>query len=144
MRPIFFDQKIARSLCQNDCEKEDVPFNLVRMYCSIAHQIFKDGGHGAKSAPLPTLRIRVTFLRVASFPDLPTFRELGYEDVEFYLDAPEFAEFVAEDSARLIAAVKKIRKVQQVERRFLLLLSPREAVERGERLHRAIGSRAGA
>jgi tripartite-type tricarboxylate transporter receptor subunit TctC len=29
-----------------------------------------------------------------------------------YLDAPEFAKFVAEDSARLIAAVKKIGKVE--------------------------------
>jgi len=95
--------------------------------------------------------------RVASFPDLPTFRELGYKDVEFYiwaglfaqsalpapittrlreamaqavkapeviktfetagspvayLDAPEFSKFVAEDSARLVAAVKKIGKVE--------------------------------
>ena len=29
-----------------------------------------------------------------------------------YLDAPEFAKFVADDSARLIAAVKKIGKVE--------------------------------
>ena len=29
-----------------------------------------------------------------------------------WLDAPEFAKFVAEDSARLIAAVKKIGKVE--------------------------------
>jgi tripartite-type tricarboxylate transporter receptor subunit TctC len=95
--------------------------------------------------------------RVASFPDLPTFKELGYKDVEFYiwaglfaqrglpepimtrlreamgqavktpevrktfdtagspvayLDAPQFAEFVAADSTRLIAAVKKIGKVE--------------------------------
>ena len=95
--------------------------------------------------------------RIASFPDLPTFKELGYKDVEFYiwaglfaqsalpapimtrlreamaqavkspevtktfetagspvayLDAPEFSKFVAEDSARLIAAVKKIGKVE--------------------------------
>lgn len=95
--------------------------------------------------------------RVASFPDLPTFKELGYKDVEFYiwaglfaqsnlpapimmrlreamaqavkspevtrtfeaagspvayLDAPEFTKFVAEDSARLISAVKKIGKVE--------------------------------
>jgi tripartite-type tricarboxylate transporter receptor subunit TctC len=95
--------------------------------------------------------------RVASFPDLPTFKELGYSDVEFYiwaglftpqgvpdplmtrlrdamrqamqdptvtkifetagsppayLDAPEFARFVEADSARLIAAVKKIGKVE--------------------------------
>ena len=95
--------------------------------------------------------------RIASFPNLPTFRELGYKDVEFYiwaglfaqsalpapimaqlrkamadavkapevvktfetagspvayLDAPEFAKFIAGDSARLIAAVKKIGKVE--------------------------------
>jgi tripartite-type tricarboxylate transporter receptor subunit TctC len=95
--------------------------------------------------------------RVPSFPNLPTFKELGYKDVEFYiwaglfaqsalpasimaqlrkavaeavktpevvktfeaagspvayLDAPEFSKFVAEDSARLIAAVKKIGKVE--------------------------------
>jgi tripartite-type tricarboxylate transporter receptor subunit TctC len=95
--------------------------------------------------------------RVQSFPDLPTFQELGYKDVEFYiwaglfaqralpepimtklraamgeavkspevvrtftaagspvayLDAPEFAKFVEADSARLIAAVKKIGKVE--------------------------------
>ena len=93
----------------------------------------------------------------ASFPNLPTFKELGYKDVEFYiwaglfaqsalpapimtqlrkavaeavktpevvkmfenagspvayLDAPEFSKFVTEDSARLIAAVKKIGKVE--------------------------------
>jgi tripartite-type tricarboxylate transporter receptor subunit TctC len=95
--------------------------------------------------------------RIASFPDLPTFKELGYKDVEFYIwaglfaqealpvpimkrlrgamaqavkspevirpfetagspvaymDAPEFSKFIAEDSARLIAAVKKIGKVE--------------------------------
>jgi tripartite-type tricarboxylate transporter receptor subunit TctC len=95
--------------------------------------------------------------RIPSFPNLPTFKELGYKDVEFYiwaglfaqtalpapimaqlrkavaeavktpevvktfenagspvayLDAPEFSKFVAEDSARLIAAVKKIGKVE--------------------------------
>ena len=95
--------------------------------------------------------------RIASFPDLPTFKELGYRDVEFYIwaglfaqsalpapvmtrlreamaqavkapeviktfeaagspvaymDAPEFAKFMADDSARLIAAVKKIGKVE--------------------------------
>jgi tripartite-type tricarboxylate transporter receptor subunit TctC len=94
--------------------------------------------------------------RVKSFPNVPTFRELGYKDVEFYiwaglfapaktpesivkqlreamrktmsdpqttktfesagsppayLDAPEFAKFVATDSTRLINAVKKIGKV---------------------------------
>lgn len=95
--------------------------------------------------------------RTAGFPDLPTFIELGYKDVEFYIwaglfvpagtpasietrlrevmrtatadpavvkifqaagsppayqDAPEFAKFVAADSARLIAAVQKIGKVE--------------------------------
>ncbi|MGY3033304.1 tripartite-type tricarboxylate transporter receptor subunit TctC [Bradyrhizobium sp. USDA 4354] len=95
--------------------------------------------------------------RIASFPDLPTFQELGYKDVEFYIwaglfaqralpapiasrlreamaqvmrspdvlkafetsgslvayqDAPAFAQFIAADSARLIAAVKKIGKVE--------------------------------
>ena len=29
-----------------------------------------------------------------------------------YMDAPEFSKFVADDSARLIAAVKKIGKVE--------------------------------
>jgi tripartite-type tricarboxylate transporter receptor subunit TctC len=95
--------------------------------------------------------------RVQSFPDLPTFKELGYKDVEFYIwaglftprgvpepviaklrdamkkamadpavtkvfetagsppayqDAPDFSKFVDNDSARLIAAVKKIGKVE--------------------------------
>ena len=95
--------------------------------------------------------------RLPSMPELPTFKELGYKDVEFYiwaglfgqsnlpapimtrlreamaqavkapevtrtfetagspvayLDAPEFSKFVADDSARLIAAVKKIGKVE--------------------------------
>ncbi|MCP3472972.1 tripartite tricarboxylate transporter substrate binding protein [Bradyrhizobium sp. CCGUVB1N3] len=95
--------------------------------------------------------------RIASFPDIPTLRELGYEDVEMYIwaglfgqsalpapivgrlreamgqvmkspdvlktfeasgslvayqDAPEFSQFVAADSARLIAAVKKIGRVE--------------------------------
>jgi tripartite-type tricarboxylate transporter receptor subunit TctC len=95
--------------------------------------------------------------RIPSFPDLPTFRELGYKDVEFYIwaglfaqsslpvpimtklreamaqavnspdvirpletagspvaymDAPEFSKFVADDSQRLIAAVKKIGRVE--------------------------------
>src|ERR1700726_841763 len=95
--------------------------------------------------------------RIASYPDLPTFKELGYKDVEFYIwaglfaqralpapimtrlreamaqavispegiktfetagspvvymDAPEVSKFVEVDSARLIAAVKKIGKVE--------------------------------
>jgi tripartite-type tricarboxylate transporter receptor subunit TctC len=94
--------------------------------------------------------------RIASFPDTPTFRELGHPSVEFYiwaglfvpagvpapimerlraalraacedpevvrvfanagspvayLDAPEFARFVEQDSARLIAAVRAIGRV---------------------------------
>jgi tripartite-type tricarboxylate transporter receptor subunit TctC len=95
--------------------------------------------------------------RVTAFPNLPTFKELGYADVEFYiwaglfapagipepvmntlrramreamvnpdvvktfetagsppayLDSADFARFVEADSARLIAAVKKIGKVE--------------------------------
>jgi tripartite-type tricarboxylate transporter receptor subunit TctC len=95
--------------------------------------------------------------RIASFPDLPTFRERGYKDVEFYIwaglfaqqalpdpimtklreamaqavkspeviktfetagspvaymDAPEFSKFVETDSARLVAAVKRIGRVE--------------------------------
>jgi tripartite-type tricarboxylate transporter receptor subunit TctC len=95
--------------------------------------------------------------RIASFPDLPTFKELGYKDVEFYIwaglfaqaalpgpimtrlreamaqavespeviktfetagspvaymDAPEFSKFIDADSARLVAAVKRIGRVE--------------------------------
>jgi tripartite-type tricarboxylate transporter receptor subunit TctC len=95
--------------------------------------------------------------RIASFPDTPTFKELGFPVVEFYIwaglfaqsavpepiliklrdamreavqspevkkmfetggspvaymDAPEFQKFVEVDSARLIAAVKTIGKVE--------------------------------
>jgi tripartite-type tricarboxylate transporter receptor subunit TctC len=95
--------------------------------------------------------------RVPSFPELPTFKELGYPNVEFYIwaglfapkglpdpvmtrlreamrqamrepevtrtfenagsppayqDTADFARFVETDSARLIAAVKKIGKVE--------------------------------
>lgn len=94
--------------------------------------------------------------RLPMMPDLPTFKELGYGDVEFYiwsgvfapaatpapviaklrtavraavndpqfrgamekvstpisyLDAPEFAQFLAKDAARLKVAVEKIGKV---------------------------------
>ena len=95
--------------------------------------------------------------RIDIFPKVPTFKELGYADVEFYIwagiftpkgvpepvtarlreavreaikspdvvsvfdaagspaayqDAPEFADFVKVDSARLIAAVKKMGKLE--------------------------------
>lgn len=95
--------------------------------------------------------------RIDSFTEVPTFKELGYADVEFYIwaglftpqgvpdgviarlrrtireavasedvvrtfktagslpayqDAPEFAKFVDSDSARLVAAVKRIGKVE--------------------------------
>ncbi|HEX2134856.1 MAG TPA: tripartite tricarboxylate transporter substrate binding protein [Microvirga sp.] len=95
--------------------------------------------------------------RIQSFPDVPTFKEAGYPEVEFYIwaglfapkglpdpimtklrgamrqamadpevvrvfegagsppayqDAPEFSRFVEADSARLIAAVQKIGKVE--------------------------------
>jgi hypothetical protein len=41
---------------------------------------------------------------------LKTFEASG--SLVAYQDAPEFAAFIAEDSARLIAAVKKIGKVE--------------------------------
>ncbi|WP_431281506.1 Bug family tripartite tricarboxylate transporter substrate binding protein [Humitalea sp. 24SJ18S-53] len=95
--------------------------------------------------------------RAPAFPEVPTFIESGYPDVEFYIwagmfapvatpapvmqrlrdavraamadpdlvrafnaagapprymDAPEFARFFAEDSARLVAAVQRIGKVE--------------------------------
>lgn len=95
--------------------------------------------------------------RIPSFPDVPTFKELGYPDVVYYnwaglfvpkgvpepimtrlrdgmrqamkdpdvirifeaggsaaayQDAPDFAKFVDDDSARLIAVTKKIGKVE--------------------------------
>jgi tripartite-type tricarboxylate transporter receptor subunit TctC len=103
------------------------------------------------------LRVLATFgaERHAAFPDAPTFRELGYNDVVFYawvglfvpkavpqaimtrlrddmrqamtdpdviaiytnagsppayLDAPEFAAYIAEDSARLMKTVQAIGK----------------------------------
>lgn len=101
------------------------------------------GGWGAERAP--------------AFPDVPTFRELGFAEVEFYiwaglmapaatpapilarlregfgaamrdaealrafeaagsppkyLDAPDFARFLAEDSARLVRAVRRIGRVE--------------------------------
>ena len=105
-----------------------------------------------------TLRVLANFggERLAAFPSLPTFKELGYPDVEFYIwaglftqkalpapimtrlreamaqavtspevaktfeaagnmpayqDADAFAQFVAKDSARLVAVAKKIGKV---------------------------------
>ena len=103
--------------------------------------------------------------RISSFPNLPTFRELGYKDVEFYiwaglfaqaalpaptmtqlrkavaeavkapevvktfetagspvayLDAPEFAKFVADDSARLIAAVTSMPRWEEPPRDWRL------------------------
>lgn len=105
-----------------------------------------------------TLRVLANFggERLAAFPNLPTFKELGYPDVEFYIwaglfvpkglpqpvvtklretmkqamsdpevtktfeaagnmpayqDADAFAQFVAKDSARLVAVAKKIGKV---------------------------------
>jgi tripartite-type tricarboxylate transporter receptor subunit TctC len=96
-------------------------------------------------------------VRVPAFPDVPTFKELGFQDVEFYIwaglftpkglpepvrsrleeafaramrdpdvvrtfenagsppayqSAAEFSRFVEQDSARLIAATRKIGKVE--------------------------------
>src|SRR4029078_5873766 len=39
--------------------------------------------------------------RIASFPDLPTFRELGYKDVEFYIWAGLFAQMALPAPVRM-------------------------------------------
>ena len=53
--------------------------------------------------------------RIGSFPDLPTFRELGYKDVEFYIWAGVFAPagLPADVRERITAAVRA--SVQDLE-----------------------------
>ena len=64
----------------------------------------------ALPAPIMT-RLREAMAEAVKAPEvIKTFETAGSPVA--YQDAPEFAKFVAEDSARLVAAVKKIGKVE--------------------------------
>ena len=64
----------------------------------------------ALPAPIMT-RLREAMAQAVKAPEvIKTFETAGSPVA--YLDAPEFSKFVAEDSARLVAAVKKIGKVE--------------------------------
>jgi tripartite-type tricarboxylate transporter receptor subunit TctC len=64
----------------------------------------------ALPAPIMT-RLREAMAQAVKAPEVTKTFEIAGSPVA-YLDAPEFSKFVAEDSARLIAAVKKIGKVE--------------------------------
>jgi tripartite-type tricarboxylate transporter receptor subunit TctC len=67
-------------------------------------------GQSALPAPIVS-RLREAMAQVMKSSDvIRTFEATG--SLVAYQDAPEFSQFVAEDSARLIAAVKKIGRVQ--------------------------------
>jgi tripartite-type tricarboxylate transporter receptor subunit TctC len=56
-------------------------------------------------------RLRKAMAQAVKAPEvIRTFETAGSPVA--YIDAPEFSKFVAEDSARLVAAVKKIGKVE--------------------------------
>src|SRR5262249_34324072 len=64
--------------------------------------------------------------RVASFPDLPTFKELGYKDVEFYIWAGLFAQraLPAPIMTRLREAMAEAVKAPEVVKTFETAGSP--------------------
>ena len=64
--------------------------------------------------------------RIASFPDLPTFRELGYKDVEFYIWAGLFAQSAlpAPIMTRLREAMAQAVKSPEVTKTFETAGSP--------------------
>ena len=64
--------------------------------------------------------------RTASFPDLPTFRELGYKDVEFYIWAGLFAQSAlpAPVLTRLREAMAQAVKAPEVTKTFETAGSP--------------------
>jgi tripartite-type tricarboxylate transporter receptor subunit TctC len=67
-------------------------------------------GQSALPAPIVS-RLREAMAQVMKSPEvIRTFEATG--SLVAYQDAPEFSQFVAEDSARLIAAVKKIGRVE--------------------------------
>jgi tripartite-type tricarboxylate transporter receptor subunit TctC len=64
----------------------------------------------ALPAPIMT-RLREAMAQAVKAPEVTKTFEVAGSPVA-YLDAPEFSKFMAGDSARLIAAVKKIGKVE--------------------------------
>jgi tripartite-type tricarboxylate transporter receptor subunit TctC len=56
-------------------------------------------------------RLREAMAQAVKAPEVTRTFETAGSPVT-YLDAPEFSKFVADDSARLIAAVRKIGKVE--------------------------------
>ena len=64
--------------------------------------------------------------RIASFPDLPTFKELGYKDVEFYIWAGLFAQeaLPAPIMTRLREAMAQAVKNPEVIKTFEIAGSP--------------------
>ena len=64
--------------------------------------------------------------RIASFPDLPTFKELGYKDVEFYIWAGLFAQSAlpAPIMTRLREAMAQVVKAPEVIKTFETAGSP--------------------
>ena len=70
------------------------------------------GLFGQAALPAPTMtRLRDAMAQLLKSVEVTRTFETAGSPVA-YLDAPEFAKFVAEDSARLIAAVKKIGRVE--------------------------------
>jgi tripartite-type tricarboxylate transporter receptor subunit TctC len=64
----------------------------------------------ALPAPILT-QLRGAMAQAAKSPEVIKVFETAGSPVA-YMDAPEFSKFITEDSARLIAAVKKIGKVE--------------------------------
>src|SRR5262245_1501560 len=64
--------------------------------------------------------------RIPSFPNLPTFRELGYKDVEFYIWAGLFAQRALPEPvmSKLRAAMREAVKAPEVARTFEAAGSP--------------------
>ena len=57
------------------------------------------------------MRLREAMARAVKMPEVTKPLQTAGSPVA-YLDAPEFSQFIAQDSARLIAAVKQIGRVE--------------------------------
>jgi tripartite-type tricarboxylate transporter receptor subunit TctC len=89
----------------------DVPTFIELGYTEVEMYIWA-GLFGQAALPQPIMaRLREAMAQVVTRPDIvKTFEAAG--SVVAYQDAPQFAQFMATDSARLIAAVKKIGRVE--------------------------------